>query len=125
MYKELFQTSQALIMLIVAAAIGLIIAGFLYVGVAPAWNEMHRQTIHSSNEYVQTKQALLLQLKTNYDQLHSDIVQLQNDPANAPTVAAKHAQQRSIIARMRTEAAMLAPRDVPPSVAVFLTSGDT
>ena len=116
MDDEITTGSYAIIAWGIAGILVFIIGGFIYFSVLPSWRNMETQGIQGSYQYIQSKQTLLLKLHTDYNRLESEIA----TQADQAVVEAKQRQQAAILTRMRTEANLLTPGDVPRDVAQFL-----
>ena len=116
MDDEIATGSHAIIAWGIAGILVFIIGGFMYFSVLPSWRNMETQGIQGSYQYIQSKQTLLLKLHADYNQLETEIA-AQTDPA---VVEAKRSQQVAMLTRMRAEANLLNPSDIPRDVAQFL-----
>lgn len=91
----------------------IVVAGFIFRSVEPTWRSMDREAIQQSQEYVTTKQQLLLRLAQDYTNLDVEISQL---PAKDPLAVAKRSQKKAIVNRIRVEVALIPESEVPQSV---------
>lgn len=109
-----------IIKIIVSATIGFVIAGFIWISVLPSWKNSEDRIIRSSYQYTYTKQAVLLDLLSDYRDLDSKIEQLKGVEANKSTVESMIAQQRAIVKKMELEANLIGREDIPRDVLRFL-----
>ena len=83
---------------------------------------IQREVIQHSQQYVETKVNLLNKLHNDYLQLDAEIAELRTGEDNEGIIAAKKAQQKNTINRMKTEADMIPSSQVPTSVKSFLST---
>ncbi|KKQ56843.1 MAG: hypothetical protein US74_C0010G0004 [Parcubacteria group bacterium GW2011_GWA2_38_13] len=87
---------------------------------------IQREVIQNSQQYVESKVSLINKLHGDWLQLDAEIAEMQAAEAgadgNAEIISAKHAQQKSIVNRLRTEVGMIPSSQVPEAVQAFLSS---
>lgn len=83
---------------------------------------IEREVTQHSRQYVETKVTLLEKLHSDWLQLNTEIAELERGEENNEIVSAKRAQQKSIVARLQTEARLIPNSQVPDSVQSFLTT---
>lgn len=84
---------------------------------------IEREVTQHSRQYVETKITLLEKLHSDWLQLDAEIAELERGgEENQEIVSAKRAQQKSIVARLQTEAHLIPSSQVPDSVQSFLTT---
>jgi hypothetical protein len=104
------------IVLIVVLVVGTI----AFAALNPILVKYRTDTNRSSQGYVEAKQSLLLQLVGDYNELESDIAALGNTDTDKEIEEGLRGQQKAIVARVREEANLLDPEDVPASVRNFI-----
>lgn len=120
-WDEIDEGTRAIIQWGIALLLVIVISGFVLRAVAPTWRAQERQAIQQSQEYVTTKQALLLKLVADYQRLDAEISAL---PTQDPLTVAKRSQRKAIVDRLRLEVTTIPAADVPPSVqAIFRKEG--
>jgi hypothetical protein len=100
-----------------------ILSALLIIGITFGWlfllkpaMDLQTHAYRSSYQYVNTKQNLMLNLITQYDDLESDIAAT----TNSDLIQAKRNQQIAIIDRIANEAALIPADQVPAVVTQFL-----
>lgn len=92
-------------------------ASFGYLFLLKPMMNLETQANRASFQYTDTKQRQLLMYISQYETLDADIASVEGQPE---VVAAKKAQQRALYNRIKAEAALIDPSQVPNSVKVFL-----
>ena len=99
-----------------AVLLVLVTAAIVYTAL-PFFVEREGQVYRAANSYVISKQQELLMLRQQYEDLAARASQ-----SDGETASLLRGQQRAILDRMRSEAALI-PGDVPSGVAALLTGG--
>lgn len=109
---------------VIAMAIIFLIAGVIYAtgwyAVLPWFRNQEYVITRNSNEYVVTKQTQLLKWLTDAEQLDAEVAALKADPQNSAVVDAKARQLVALVNRMRVEAELIRPEQVPATVRAYL-----
>ncbi|MEI8067929.1 MAG: hypothetical protein WCG91_03215 [Candidatus Shapirobacteria bacterium] len=118
--KEGFKFGGKLLLGIIIFAI--VTAGCLvyYYAVKTAETKIDTNIIRNSNEFVQTKQNLLIKLVSDYQDLEVKILEYSKDKSNDAIVAGLEAQEKAIIKRINAERVYIEKEFVPESVVSFL-----
>ncbi len=82
--------------------------------------DIKREVIQHSQQYTETKGNLLNKLHDDWLQLDTEIVELKTYEGNDEIIAAKKAQQKNLVKRIRREAGMIPESQVPENVRTFL-----
>ena len=101
---------------------GAIAAMFMFESVRPAWLDLRREGNQRSQQYVQTTQDRLYQLKRKYDDLGVDIARFSDDQSNTQVVSGMVARQKSLVDEMQQEAESIPLSEVPQSIKSFLVN---
>jgi len=80
-----------------------------------------RERTQHSQQYTETKVSLLHKLHNDWLTLNAEVAELRTAEGNEEVVAAKQAQQKSIVRRMREEADRIPDSQVPSSIRSFLS----
>ena len=83
---------------------------------------IEREKIQHSQQYTETKVALLNKLYSDYEQLGAEMAELRSVAGNDEIIAAKQAQQRATLKRLRNEADLIPSSQVPDHIQSFLSS---
>lgn len=92
-----------------------------YLIAMPTFRNWWIKSFRSSNQYVTTKQTLLFTLYDEYERVETEIAELSTDESNSTLIEALRGQQKSILLRMRQEASLLQPDQVPYTIKTFLS----
>jgi hypothetical protein len=98
----------------------LVIGTVIFTALRPAQVYFNTKVNQSSQGYVESKQSLLLKLVEDYHDLDVKIAELGSSDSDKEIERGLHGQQQAIIDRVREEANLLNPSDVPKSVRAFL-----
>lgn len=83
---------------------------------------IQRETVQHSQQYTETKVALLNKLYSDYEQLGAEMAELRSVAGNDEIIAAKQAQQRATLKRLRNEAGLIPNSQVPDHIQSFLST---
>ena len=100
--------------------VGVIAVMFMFESVRPAWLDLRREGNQRSQQYVQTTQDRLYQLKRKYDDLSGDIIRLGDDKSNTQVVSGMLARQESLLDEMQQQAESIPLSEDPRSIKSFL-----
>lgn len=103
-FSLLFKSTTAVLLFIV------ITTTIYYKYCAPYWENLQTANIQQSHVVVTAKRELLIKLKADFDKLETQKVEHRSD---LELIDVYTAQQKSIVARMRLEAATMQTADVP------------
>jgi hypothetical protein len=95
--------------------IGIVATAVRYV--TPQWNSIETRGTERGYTYVSSKRELLLKLYQDWSNLETQKTASRSD---SQLVAAYIAQQIAVVARMKSEAALILPVEVPIEVETFL-----
>lgn len=107
---SLFVVAAIAILVFIAQSLGLISIN------------IQREITQHSQQYVETKVNLLNKLHSDWLQLAVEIIEMKASKGNEEIIAAKVAQQKSIVQRMKTEVDMIPSSQVPNNVQIFLST---
>lgn len=103
-------------MVLIIATLGVLLA------LTPTFHNWWIKAFRSSNEYVTTKQTVLLQYVQDYYKTDAKIAELSTNPDNAALVMSLKGQQISTVNMIRQQSNLLQPDQIPPEVARFLAT---
>ena len=98
----------------------IIIGMVMYYGVLPTIYNQETKAVRNSNQYITSKQDLMLNLINEYYELESDISELKGQPNTKSIIDGKKHQQVVIIVRVQSEANKLQAQYIPETVSEFL-----
>lgn len=84
--------------------------------VRPTVLDLRREANQKSQQYVETTQEKLFQLKRKYEDLEGDIVRLSSDESNTQTIVGMKARQESLLDEMEFESLSIPESEIPEPV---------
>lgn len=106
--------------------IGIVFALLVLVGTAlvffsegfvrPNALNLRREANQQSQQYIETTQGKLFQLKRKYEDLEADITRLSSDESNIQIIAGMKARQESLLNEMEFEALSIPESEVPEPI---------
>jgi len=101
----------------------LIFAGLaVWGGYAIIHKAFEREIVQQSQQYTESKGALLHKLYGEYIQLDADITMLEASGGNREVINAKIAQQKELVGRIKYEASLVPDSEVPDEVRAFIAT---
>ena len=85
----------------------------------PVWLGYEHDAMKASHQYVEAKESMLLLWIDQYNKLETDIAKYEGNEA---VVSGLTGQQKSLLARIRTEAERVDPDDLAPYIREFLAA---
>lgn len=107
---------------------GALAIGFVVVLTIVGWKmwptqmAVERDVMQQSHQYTDAKRSMLLKLAEEYEATETDIAKYRaNDPVKfKDVVTGMESQQQALLDRIRNEAKMLPPNQVPDSIRKYL-----
>ncbi len=104
------------------AGVMLLLTVLVGLALTPTFHNLWIKAFRSSNEYVTTKQTVLIQYVQDYYKTDAKIADLSTNPDNEAIVKSLKGQQISTVNMIRQQAGLLMPDQVPPDVVRFLNA---
>lgn len=120
-YKDLSIEMTIGVIILIVVVLGATALIFFSEGfVRPAVLDLRRDANQQSQQYVETTQGRLFQLRRKYDDLQADITRLSGNEDNTQTIAGMVARQESLLDEMEYEALSIPESEVPESIKELL-----
>ena len=126
-FKQHAKDSTTIVWYSALALAILIAASFIVLYFKPAFLGFERKAFKESLQYVEAKQGMLLQMVDEYNDAKTEKVKYQtaqdNDQGDyAMVIESLEMQQSSLTTRIKNEAQLIKPKDVPDSVQRFINT---
>ncbi|QQR82150.1 hypothetical protein IPJ70_02595 [Candidatus Campbellbacteria bacterium] len=111
-----------IVWMFLAATVVAVLGAYLSIWNLPLMN-IQREVVQHSQQYIEAKVSLLQELHNEWLKLESECIALSasiDDSMSVKIMAAKRAQQKALVDKMRSEADLIPESEVPRSITVFL-----